>query len=181
VDGPDPFSPDEVYEAVLATVSRNVHPNGLVGYATSILENARAEAREQERLLATASEAAGAASGETVPPSRRSPPLAVDDRLPQPNEAARKMWQDALAKLELQMTGPTFDAWVRPTSLLSWESKSNGSGNPSTHVVIGAANAYIRDWLENRLVTPIQRTLSGVAGNAVEVRFEIRERTEDQP
>ena len=32
VDGPDPFSPDEVYEAVLATVSRNVHPNSLVGY-----------------------------------------------------------------------------------------------------------------------------------------------------
>jgi chromosomal replication initiation ATPase DnaA len=83
------------------------------------------------------------------------------------------MWQTALAELEQQMTGPAFETWIRPATLLSWESKSNGSGSPRTHVAIGAPNAYIRDWLENRLITPIRRTLSGVAGNAVEVRFEV--------
>ena len=91
------------------------------------------------------------------------------------------MWETALAELELQMTGSTFDAWIRPTSLLSWESESNGSGKPRTHVVVGAPNGYVRDWLENRLVTPVQRTLTRVAGNAVEVRFEICEQGEGQP
>ena len=91
------------------------------------------------------------------------------------------MWETALAQLELQMTDSTFDAWIRPTSLLSWKSESNGSGTPRTRIVVGAPNGYIRDWLENRLVTPIERALSGVAGNAVEVRFELCEQAEGQP
>ena len=91
------------------------------------------------------------------------------------------MWQTALAELELQMSGPTFDAWIRPTSLLSWEPNSNGDLSTRTRAVIGAPNAYIRDWLENGLIVPIQRTLSSVAGTAVEIRFGVCEHGEAQP
>ncbi len=59
---------------------------------------------------------------------------------------ADKVWQIALAELELQMTRATFDTWVRPTVSISWDQDI---------FVLGAPNAYIKDWLENRLYVPI--------------------------
>jgi len=36
---------------------------------------------------------------------------------------------------------------------------------------IGAQNESARDWLENRLLTTVKRTLMGIVGHPVEVRF----------
>ena len=85
------------------------------------------------------------------------------------------MWQTALSELELQMTKATFSTWVRPMVLLSWMPEVKGSERAETHVVIGTPNGYVKDWLENRLITPIQRTLKGIAQQPVVVRFEICE------
>ena len=90
------------------------------------------------------------------------------------------MWQAALNELELQMTKATFNTWLRPTELLAWESNGDGNGNARTRVVLGTPNEYVKDWLENRLHTPIQRTLSGIAGNPVEVGFQV-DGTQAQP
>ena len=90
------------------------------------------------------------------------------------------MWKDALATLESQITGPTFDTWIRPTSLLSWNAEIDGCGTPRIHVVIGTPDGYIRDWLENRLATPIQRALSTAAGSEVDVQFQICDLAEAQ-
>ena len=56
---------------------------------------------------------------------------------------------------------------------LAWETAGSGdSVNGSTRVVLGTPNEYVKDWLENRLHTPIRRTLSGITGHPVEVEFE---------
>ena len=73
-----------------------------------------------------------------------------------------KLWNAALGELELQMTRSTFNTWVKPTTIVSWKDDT---------VVLGTPNGYIKDWLENRLYAPIQRTLSGVSGQAVNVQF----------
>jgi chromosomal replication initiator protein len=60
------------------------------------------------------------------------------------------------------MTKATFNTWVKPTTVVSWQ---------EDNFVLGAPNGYIKDWLENRLHTPIERTVSGIVGQAVNVQF----------
>jgi len=78
-----------------------------------------------------------------------------------PAEADR-IWQAALGELRLQITKATFDTWVRNTRLVSCQDDV---------FVIGAQNEFARDWLENRLLITVKRTLVGIVGHPVEVRF----------
>jgi len=160
---------------VLATVSRNIGPESLVGYATAILENARAAAIEREHLPEVTAEGIHTGAVNTGPVSAvRSPPLTpAGARLPELDKEARQMWETALSQLELQMTRPTFNTWLRPTVLLSWTSETDGRDGQRAHIVLGASNGYVKDWLENRLITPIQRTLSGIIGGPVELQIEV--------
>ncbi len=89
-------------------------------------------------------------------------------------QEAQTVWNAALGELELQMTKATFNTWVKPTSVVSWQ-----DGN----FVLGAPNGYIKDWLENRLQTSIQRTLSGIVGQTINVQFIVwaEEQDIDQP
>jgi chromosomal replication initiator protein len=73
-----------------------------------------------------------------------------------------QVWQATLGQLQLEMTKATFETWVRDTSLLTHEDGT---------FVIGVPNAYAKDWLENRLLNTVKRTLTGLLGHTVEVRF----------
>ena len=74
------------------------------------------------------------------------------------------VWSAALGELQLQMTQATFDAWLREAGFLKYEDDC---------FFVGVKNSYAKDWLENRLLTPILRTLSGVAGQPVEIAFQV--------
>jgi chromosomal replication initiator protein len=80
---------------------------------------------------------------------------------------AEQAWQAALGELQLQLTKPTFDTWVKSTYVISWEDGA---------FVIGVHNGYAKDWLENRLLTTIKRTLTGIVGRSVDVNFVVRPR-----
>jgi chromosomal replication initiator protein len=73
-------------------------------------------------------------------------------------------WQAALGQLQMEMNKATYDTWVRDTCYLSFE---NGT------FLIGAANGYVRDWLEDRLTGLARKTLTGIWGQPVEVKFEV--------
>jgi hypothetical protein len=93
------------------------------------------------------------------PPPKVEPSERKDDRV---LTEADRIWQAALAELRLQMTQVTFDTWVRNTRLVSCQD----------HVfVIGAQNEFARDWLANRLLTTVERALTGIVGHLVEARF----------
>ena len=79
---------------------------------------------------------------------------------------ADQIWQAALRELQLQMTKATFDTWVKNTRAISHEDEV---------FVIGVPNALARDWLENRLLTTVERTLVGIIGHPVEVEFAVLE------
>ncbi len=73
-----------------------------------------------------------------------------------------QVWQAALGQLQLDMPKATYDTWVRDTRLITCEDGA---------YVIGVENAYARDWLENRLQATIRRTLTGIVGHSVDLRF----------
>jgi hypothetical protein len=173
LNGPDSHSVDGVYDAVLAAVSRNVHPDRLVGYVTSVLRNARPRASDREPTQPAARSDSEARSRETESRAGKAVPTVASDLLQPPDQHAQKKWNDALVELESQMTGPTFETWIRPASLLSWTAEGSGNGTPHTRVVIGTPNGLIRDWLESRLAGPIRRALSTAAGHATELRFRV--------
>ena len=80
---------------------------------------------------------------------------------------ADQIWQAALRELQLQMTKATFDTWLKNTRGISHEDGI---------FVIGVPNTLARDWLENRLLTTVERTLVGIIGHPVEVEFAVLEK-----
>jgi chromosomal replication initiator protein len=88
-----------------------------------------------------------------------------------PNE----IWQAALGELQLQMTRETFNTWLKPTRVISYEDGT---------LIIGVENGYVKEWLGNRLLTTIQRTVTCIVGRTVEVSFIVWSKnkpTPDQP
>lgn len=80
---------------------------------------------------------------------------------------ANDIWHATLGELQLQMTKATFDTWVRPTHAINFE---NGA------MTVGVHSPYAKEWLENRLQATIQRTLTGIIGRTVEVRYIVKDK-----
>ncbi len=90
------------------------------------------------------------------------PPPPLDAGL----QTARRQWQAALEQLRLQMARPTFETWLKQTEVIE--------GGPGLFV-IDAKSIYAKEWLENRLASAIERTLTGVIGQPTAVRFVLPE------
>jgi chromosomal replication initiator protein len=75
---------------------------------------------------------------------------------------ADQVWQAALGELQLQMTKPTFDTWVKPSRVLAYE---------DGEFIVGVPTAFIKDWLESKLLSSFKRSLSGILGRSVNVAF----------
>jgi len=77
----------------------------------------------------------------------------------------REAWQATLGELQLQMTRATFDTWVKETAVLSHEDGV---------FVIGVRSNFAKEWLENRLLGLIKRTLGSIVERSVELRFAVQ-------
>ena len=71
---------------------------------------------------------------------------------------SEQIWQTVLGQLQMEMPRTTFDTWVRETALVTHEDGT---------FVVGAPNAYAKDWLENRLTSSVSVSTNGffVFGN----------------
>ena len=78
---------------------------------------------------------------------------------------ADQLWQGALGELQMQLERPSFDTWVNGTQAISYEDGV---------LVVGVKSGYAKDWLENRLYSSIQKTVTQIAGRTVSVRFVVR-------
>lgn len=79
---------------------------------------------------------------------------------PTPNE----LWNRALGQLELQVTRPNFDTWLRNTVGLRLEGDT---------LVIGTPTDFALEWLRSRMQAQIARTVSRLAGTELHVSFEV--------
>ncbi|MCE5260004.1 MAG: chromosomal replication initiator protein DnaA [Chloroflexi bacterium] len=75
---------------------------------------------------------------------------------------ARQLWQTSLGKLQIQLPKAVYDTWLGSTSALSYEDGV---------LVVGVQSAYAKDWLENRLYSAIQKTVSEAAARTSIIRF----------
>jgi hypothetical protein len=73
-----------------------------------------------------------------------------------------QLWARCLDELQLQMTGATFDTWLRGSRAIE-----AGDGC----LTIAVRHAYAVDWLQNRLLPVIQRTVARHAAGEVKITF----------
>lgn len=81
-------------------------------------------------------------------------------------------WQSTLGELKLQMTQATFNTWLKDARLIN---------EKSGKFTIGVRNAYAKDWLENRLVDTVIRTLEAIVDTPVEIEFVVQVEEELRP
>lgn len=77
----------------------------------------------------------------------------------------RQIWQAALGEIQLQMPRANYDTWLKDTFIVSHEDGV---------FVIAAPTPFAREWLANRLAGLVKRTLAGIIGRSVDVRFVVQ-------
>jgi chromosomal replication initiator protein len=85
---------------------------------------------------------------------------------------ADEIWQAALGELQLQLTKATFDTWLKNTCAVSYEDGT---------FVVAVENAFARDWLYNRLMSVVKRTLCTITHSTIELRFVVRSQSQAAP
>jgi len=80
---------------------------------------------------------------------------------------AKQVWQAALGELQVKVPGPSFQTWLKNTSIAAFE------GNDKV-VIIAVPSNFAKEWLEKRYLKLIAETLNNVLGYKVEVRFEVK-------
>jgi len=80
-------------------------------------------------------------------------------------KSAQEIWEAALGELQLQVSKPNYDTWLKDTTGISYKEDV---------FVIGVPNIFIAEWLRSRLHSLIKRTLTGVTGKTIDVQFAIR-------
>jgi chromosomal replication initiator protein len=81
-----------------------------------------------------------------------------------PQDDPRRLWETALGQLELQVTRPNYDTWLKDTLGLHFH---NG------RFVVGAPSDFATEWLSTKLRPLIAKTLSVLTGRPVEVSFQV--------
>jgi hypothetical protein len=76
----------------------------------------------------------------------------------------RTVWTQVLEELRLQMTRAAFDTWLTGSEIVRMHDEE---------VVIRVRDHYAAEWLRGRWIRPIRRTLKGVLGYPIEIRFEV--------
>src|SRR3972149_4272930 len=77
---------------------------------------------------------------------------------------AYRVWDTALGQLQLQVTRPNFDTWLKDTVGLRTE---NGS------FVIGTPSDFVSEWLSAKMGPVIAKTVSGILGRPVALGFQV--------
>lgn len=86
-------------------------------------------------------------------------------RLPGDSADANSIWQATLRELELALPKVAFDTWVRPSFALGFT--EDGA------LMVGVHSVHAEEWMKNRLQTTIERTVTGVAGKTISVRYQV--------
>ncbi len=74
------------------------------------------------------------------------------------------LWETALGELQLQVTRPNYDTWLRDTVGLRYDGET---------LVVGAPTDFATEWLNRKLRPLVAQTLTGIAGTPLPVAFEV--------
>ncbi len=77
---------------------------------------------------------------------------------------AQRIWNAALGQLQIHVTRPNYDTWLKDT-----EGLSLGDGR----FVVGVPSEFVKEWLATRMKSLVSQTVGGIMGQPMEVAFEI--------
>ncbi len=83
-----------------------------------------------------------------------------------PTNSAPEIWKAALSILELQVSSVAFETWFRGTA---------GYERTGSSFTVGVPTAFVADWLDKRMRSLIERTLSDLLRRHIELQFAIIE------
>ena len=78
--------------------------------------------------------------------------------------SASRLWETALGRLQLQVTRPNYDTWLKNTVGLRFD---------ENRFVVGAPSDFATEWLDTRLRPLIGKVLTTLTGQALDVAFEV--------
>ncbi|MDO8616634.1 MAG: chromosomal replication initiator protein DnaA [Dehalococcoidia bacterium] len=77
---------------------------------------------------------------------------------------AQRVWDTALGQLQIHVTRPNYDTWLKDTQGLRV-----GEGQ----FVVGVPTEFVKEWLATRMRGLVSQTIGGILGQPTEVAFEI--------
>ena len=81
------------------------------------------------------------------------------------NRSPQALWETALGQLELQVTRPNFETWLRHTAGLRLDGEQ---------LVVGVASDFALEWLRTRMASVVNRTVSRLIDGEMSVAFEVQ-------
>jgi chromosomal replication initiator protein len=100
----------------------------------------------------------------------------IPDRSPEANrgqpveKSVESLWEQVLERLQLQLSRPTFETWIKTASAKSLE---NGC------LVIQTPNPFARNWLQKYYLKTIAEVVAELLGQTVEIQIEIHQGTQE--
>ncbi len=86
-------------------------------------------------------------------------------------ESAREIWERALGELQIQVSKPNYDTWLR---------NSRGISCQNDIFVVGVRNAFAAEWLSKRLYPLVKRTLGDIVGREIDLQFIVSDQDQVQ-
>ena len=77
-----------------------------------------------------------------------------------------ELWETVCAALKPELRDETFDLWLKPITAVRFETDS---------FVLKVPNRFFSDWIKTHYLGRVEELLSGLAGSAVHLSFEIQE------
>lgn len=81
----------------------------------------------------------------------------------------KKLWDDALIKIELSITTANFKTWFRDTYIVSLEDGT---------ITVGVPSVFVKDWLQDKFNTMIFKTLRDLTPYVRSVEYTVSQRNE---
>lgn len=81
--------------------------------------------------------------------------------------SVESLWSQVLERLQLQLSRPTFETWIKTASAKSLE---------GTCLTIQTPNPFARNWLQKYYIKAIAETVQDILGFAAEIQIEVQAR-----
>jgi len=78
--------------------------------------------------------------------------------------SAEQVWEAALGELQLQVSKPNYDTWLRGSIGLSYHDQV---------FIVGTPHAFAAEWLEKRLFSMVKKTLVAITSQDLDVQFRV--------
>ena len=82
----------------------------------------------------------------------------------QTTQQPKQMWEAALGQLQLQVTRPSYETWLKGTVGIAFD---------DGEFVVGTPSAFVAEMLEQRMYSLISQVMEKIVAQPVEIRFQV--------